>query len=204
LRAGSKSMIFKRYKRYLLAVLALPLAIIGLAAWLGGGSLVVDSPERSDVILVLAGETNRRPEKALKLLQEGYGQKMILDVPAAAKVFNFTELELAEKYKESSPLASRIVICSIEGLSTRDEAHDVEKCLTAITAQSVLIVTSDFHTRRSLSVFRRVIPERTFSTAAAYDDTQFGPRWWTRRQWAKTMVDEGLKWIWWEVVDRWR
>jgi hypothetical protein len=169
-----------------------------------GSWLVHDDPRPSDVILVLAGETNHRPARALELLRQGFGRQMILNVPAAAKIYDFTELELAEKYKESLPAAARILICPIAGLSTRDEARDAERCLAGAGAQSVLIVTSDFHTRRALSVFRHVIPRMSFSTAAAYDDTQYGTRWWRRRQWAKTAVDEGLKWIWWASVDRWR
>jgi hypothetical protein len=184
------------------------LASLGAAAAVfaarAGTWLVRDEPRPSDLILVLAGETNRRPARALELLQQGYGRQAIIDVPTAAKIYDFTELELAEKYKESSPLASRILICPIAGLSTRDEARDAEKCLAETSAQSVLIVTSDFHTRRALRVFRHVIPGRSFSVAASYDDTQFGRHWWTRRQWAKTAVDEGLKWLWWESIDRWR
>jgi uncharacterized SAM-binding protein YcdF (DUF218 family) len=67
----------------------------------------------------------------------------------------------------------------------------------------VLLVTSDFHTRRALSIFQKEDPDWTFSVAAAYDDTQFGANWWTHRQWAKTNVDEWLRMFWWQAVDRW-
>lgn len=169
-----------------------------------GQWLVQDKPVRSDVILVLAGETNRRPVRALEMLRQGYGRKVILDVPARAEIFDFTELELAGKYKQSLPEAAQIEVCPIEGLSTRDEASDAEKCLAKVQAGSVMIVTSDFHTRRALSIFRRAIPGRSFSVSAAYDETQYGQHWWAHRQWAKTFVDESLKWIWWTSVDRWR
>jgi len=68
----------------------------------------------------------------------------------------------------------------------------------------VLLVTSDFHTRRALSVFRHEIPGYEYSVAAARDDAQFGDKWWTHRQWAKTFVNEWLRLIWWSAVDRWR
>ena len=90
------------------------------------------------------------------------------------------------------------------GLSTKDESHDVERCLAGTDAKSILIVSSDFHTRRALSIFRHEIPEASFSTAASRDETQFGTRWWTHRQWAKTCVDEWLRLVWWNTVDRWR
>jgi len=169
-----------------------------------GGFLVMDAPLRSDVILVLAGETDRRPERALQLLAQGYGRRMVLDVPTNAKIYEFTGIQLAEKYIQGLPQAASVSICPIDGLSTKDESKDAEKCLAGEGAKSVLIVTSDFHTRRALSIFRREIPGHEYSAAAARDEAQFGIQWWTHRQWAKTLVDEWLRLIWWKMVDQWR
>jgi hypothetical protein len=166
--------------------------------------LVVDSPQHSDVILVLAGETNRRPQRALQLLAGGYGGRIILDVPARTTIYEFTQIQLAQKYIQDLPQGSSISICSIEGLSTEAEAKDTAACLARTGARSVLIVTSDFHTRRALSIFRRKLPAYTYSTAAAHDDEQFGVGWWKHRQWAKTLVDEWLRLLWWKCVDQWR
>ena len=168
-----------------------------------GGFLIVDSPQPSDIIVVLAGETDVRPAHALQLLQQGYAQRVLIDVPASAKIYKFTQMQLAQDYVQSLPQASAIGVCPIQGLSTRDEARDVERCLTREQGSKVLIVTSDFHTRRSLSIFRHEIPGRSFSVAAARDATQFGSRWWTHRQWSKTCVDEWLRLLWWNAVERW-
>lgn len=169
-----------------------------------GDFLIVDEPRRSDVILVLAGETDYRPARALELLSQGYGAKMILDVPANARLYEFTEIELAQKYIDDLPQKAAISICPIDGLSTKDESKDAERCLQRIGARSVLIVTSDFHTRRSLEVFRREFPGHEYSVAAARNQQVFGSRWWQHREWAKTFVDEWLRLIWWKVVDQWR
>jgi uncharacterized SAM-binding protein YcdF (DUF218 family) len=66
-----------------------------------------------------------------------------------------------------------------------------------------LLVTSDYHTRRALSTFNRVLP-RDYSIAAVFDAREFGVQWWRHREWAKMNFDEWLKLIWWELVDRWR
>ena len=58
-------MKFSRRLRVVVLILA------GL--WLVASSatfLIVDNPVKSDVILVLAGETERRPARALELLQQ--------------------------------------------------------------------------------------------------------------------------------------
>jgi hypothetical protein len=182
-------------------VLLLAAAVFAAVA---GRVLVVDDPERADVIVVLAGETDHRPERALDLLDQGYARRVVLDVPAAAMIYEFTQLELAEKYVQSLPQAASVEICPIAGLSTRDEAHDAEKCLAREPGDRVLVVTSDFHTRRARSVFRHEVRGKTFYVAAARDDAQFGARWWTHRQWAKTCVDEWMRLVWWSAVDRWR
>jgi hypothetical protein len=188
---------------WLLAVAVLVGLSVGLAAK-AGGFLVLDAPQPSDVILVLAGETDRRPERALQLLAQGYGRRIVLDVPASAKIYEFTQIQLAQKYIQDLPQGASVSLCPIDGSSTRDESKDAEKCLARGGGKSVLIVTSDFHTRRALSVFRREIPAYEYSVAAARDGAQFGVRWWTHRQWAKTFVDEGLRLIWWKTVDQWR
>ena len=169
-----------------------------------GKILVVDAPEPSDVIVVLAGETDRRPAHALELLNEGFAPRVVIDVPAQAKVYDTMQIELAERYIQRLPGASSVSICPIWGLSTRAEAHDVANCLDKQRVRRVLIVTSDFHTCRSLSIFRHEVPGKSFSIGAAHDSTQFGTRWWAHRQWAKTCLDEWIRLFWWSAVERWR
>ncbi|MCU1304107.1 MAG: hypothetical protein JWQ87_4391 [Candidatus Sulfotelmatobacter sp.] len=191
-------------RRRLPVLIVVAAFLIGVAAK-AGSFLVVDAPRSSDVILVLAGEMNHRPERALQLLAQGFGQRIVLDVPTTARIYQFTQIELAQKYIQDLPQAAAVSICPIYGLSTRDEARDVAKCLIREGAsERVLIVTSDFHTRRALSVFRREIAGREFAVAASRDEEQFGVRWWTHRQWAKMIIDEWMRLIWWESVDRWR
>src|SRR6266576_2667611 len=170
--------------------------IVGLSLLLllmlarSGRFLVVDEPVKSDTILVLAGEINRRPAHALQLLAQGFAARIILDVPADAAVFGTTYLDLARNWAGSLPQASAITICPFSGLSTKDEAREATTCIRDRDADTILIVTSDFHTRRALSIFRREIGGHTFHVAAVRDPAQFGEAWWQHRQWAKTNLDE--------------
>lgn len=168
-----------------------------------GRILVQNNAQRSDVIVVLAGETDYRPALALQLLDQSYGHRILLDVPAAAQLYNISQLQIAQQYVNSLPESHSIDICPIEGLSTKAESHDVAKCLAHEPGTRILIVTSDFHTRRALSIFRHELPGKTFSVAAAHDSTQFGTEWWKHREWAKTCFDEWLRLAWWEAIDRW-
>lgn len=185
----------------LAVLLAVMLVVIAANA---GQWLVIDAPQPADVILVLAGETDRRPARALELLDQQYGSRVVIDVPAEARIYDSNQVQLAQKYIQGLPERASVRICPIVGLSTREEAHDVEKCLAKEEGRRVLIVTSEFHTRRAISIFRHEVGGRSFSVAAAKDGTQFGTRWWTHRQWAKTCLDEWMKLVWWTVVERWR
>jgi DUF218 domain len=168
-----------------------------------GSYLLLDAPRPSDAIVVLAGETDQRPQRALQLLAQGYGRRIVLDVPTNSKLYDVTQIELAERYINALPQAASISICPINGLSTKDESKDVDRCLKREGARSALIVTSDFHTRRALSIFSRELPGYEFSVAAARNEQAFGMRWWTHREWAKTCVDEWLRLLWWKFVDQW-
>jgi len=193
----------KSKRTWIIATIILA-ALLALFAASAGRMLVVDSPERSDVIVVLAGETDRRPARALELLDKGYARRIVMDVPAGAMIYDSTQVELAGQYVRRLRQATSVVICPIAGLSTRDEAHDAEKCLAREHGNRILIVTSDFHTRRARSIFRHEIRGKTFTVSAAYDPAQFGTHWWAHREWAKTCLDEWLRLLWWTAVDRWR
>jgi hypothetical protein len=192
------------WRRRLVWTLPVVLAVMFAAFPAHAGEvLVVDAPEPLDVILVLAGETDRRPARALQLLEQGYGRRVVIDVPAAARIYEFSQVQLAEKYAQGLPQAASVRICPIEGLSTREESHDAEKCLADEKGGRILMVTSEVHPPCA----ERLPPRgswEVFSVAVVQDDTQFGARWWARRQWPKTCVDEWLRLLRWTVVERWQ
>lgn len=188
----------RRRRLYLwgLTVLVAGAAVLGSARF-----LLIDQPKPADVILVLAGETNARPARALELVKQGYASHVIMDVPDWSRFYGRSEMEIAREWANAQNVP--VTICPISGLSTKAEARQEGECLTASGAHSVLIVTSDFHTRRALSVLRRELPSHEFSIAASYDPAEFGVMWWQHRQWAKTNFYEWTRLLWWELVDRW-
>ena len=189
-----------RFPRLLLLLFIVAMLFATQAARL----LVVDAPEKSDAIVVLAGETKVRPARALELLRQGLVARVFLDVETRDRIYDQQLVEIAQKYVNGLPEANRVAVCPIQGFSTLAEADDASRCLQSVGAHRVLIVTSEFHTRRSLMIFRHRLPKYQFSVAAARNSAQFGEAWWTNREWAKTTFDEWLKLLWFEAVDRWR
>jgi hypothetical protein len=190
--------------RKLRIVILIVLAVSILFLATSGSFLVINSPQHSDVIVVVAGETDRRPLRALELLSQHFAPRVLLNVPAAARIYGVTTLDLAQEYVNHLPERDSVGICLIQGLSTQAEAHDVSQCLKESDVHKVLLVTSDYHTRRALSTFRHELPYYQFSVAAAYDPKEFGSEWWQHRQWAKVNWSEWFRLVWWQCVDRWR
>jgi len=166
--------------------------------------LIVDNRQKSDAIVVLAGETSLRPALGIKLLREQMASHLFLDVESAEQIYDQPLTEIAQRFVSSLPEANRISVCAIEGRSTAGETDDVARCVGPTGAHRVLIVTSDYHSRRTLMIFSHRLPQYQWSVAAARNPSAFGDAWWTHREWAKVTFEEWTKLIWWEAVDRWR
>ncbi len=189
-------------KRSLL-LLVVVLITFGLFA---GRLLVVNAPEKADAIVVLAGGSDdNRYYKGLELLRAGYAPRMYVDALADIQKFGHRETEYAQKFIEESagPDRVRVKVCGIVGDSTVAETAAVTRCLQTEGAHTVLLVTSEYHTRRALSIFHKLLPGYHISVAAA-PDVRFGVKWWQHREWAKMTLEEWEKLLFWELIERWR
>jgi len=191
-----------RFSRLL--ILLFMVALLAALASQAARFLVVDEPEKSDAIVVLAGDTKVRPVRGLDLLRQGMAPRLFLDAETRDVIYDQPLVEIVQKYVNSLGEANRVSVCPITGYSTIAEADDVSRCLQSLGPHRVLIVTSEFHTRRALMIFRHRLPQYQFSAAAARNGAEFGEAWWTNREWAKVTFDEWMKMLWWVAVDRWR
>jgi uncharacterized SAM-binding protein YcdF (DUF218 family) len=191
-----------RFSRLL--ILLFLVALLAALASQAARFLVVNEPEKSDAIVVLAGDTKVRPVRGLDLLRQGMAPRLFLDAETRDVIYDQPLVEIVQKYVNGLGEANRVSVCPITGYSTIAEADDVSRCLQSLGAHRVLIVTSEFHTRRALMIFRHRLPQYQFSAAAARNGAEFGEAWWTNREWAKVTFDEWMKMLWWIAVDRWR
>jgi uncharacterized SAM-binding protein YcdF (DUF218 family) len=196
----------KRKALSVFAVCILLVTIVGILMYHAGTFLVLDHPERSDIIVVLSGDIgDTRFLHALKLLRSGYAQELILDAPDWVE-YGRTSSDLAREYIQTvaPENAPHLHVCSFKGDSTALELRGVTKCIHTVapSAKSAIIATSDFHTRRALSIAQHVVPEYRWSVAAAPDERSFGAAWWQNREWAKTTLLEWQKLCWWMIVEK--
>ena len=126
----------------------------------------------------------------VRLLQEGYAPHLLLDVFSRGYTFGHSDIELAQDMlNQMTPGQSRI--CPIGRNSTYEGAEYLAYCLEEMHVKSVLLITSDFHTRRALSILRKRLPQYHFSNDNAHHPYSFGERWWTKRQWRRQSWGNG-------------
>ena len=186
-----------------LAFIAIVLILLGLRH--AGPALVVNQPQRSDVILLLAGDVgDTRYWKGIELLRSGYAPRMLVDARVDAVSYGRTPAELTEDFIQRSAGGLPVHVCPTRGTSTLQELQSAAACLQPAAPHSILLVTSDYHTRRALSVAREAYPRYSWSVAAANNGLLSAPRWWTDREIAKNVFLEWQKVAWWELVERHR
>ncbi len=188
--------------------------IICLMTW--GGYLLESNeplPSHADAAVVLEGSLQSasvRLAGAMHLLQQGVSDRVLLPIPPASywgvPVAPMARQFLATNY--GSSLAGRVDFCEVSGSveSTLDEAYAIGECIQAHSWTSVVVVTSNFHTRRAGIIWRKVMKSedpRLQIWVRGTDDPNFQAQlWWHKRLWAKTWLMEFTKLIWAETVGR--
>jgi uncharacterized SAM-binding protein YcdF (DUF218 family) len=86
--------------------------------------------------------------------------------------------------------------------STKEEAEALRKLVTEKKWRSIIVVTSNYHTRRARYVFRRVFPQGIEIRVASARDGDFDPEhWWEKRKSIKELMREfaGMAMAIWEL-----
>ncbi len=147
-----------RTSRVVLLILA-SLVTLGLllaathAVWLPWvARLLIDgeAPTEADAILVLGGGSGDRLERAAQLYKDGYAPVMITSgesptLPGVADSF----AELAADYLVTLGVPEDAILMLPETTSTRDEATQSLVLAREAGISSLLVVTSEYHSRRS-------------------------------------------------------
>jgi uncharacterized SAM-binding protein YcdF (DUF218 family) len=127
--------------------------------------LIINKPlRRADVIVVMAGETKIRLPAAAELYKRGVADKILLTNDgifsswSEEKQRNLYEVEWAEIYLLKMGIPAKAVIkLPYTSSGSIYDALNTRKFILSSGLKSLLIVTSDYHTRRSLWIFERLL-----------------------------------------------
>ena len=154
--------------------------------------IVEDSLDKADALLVLSGDNfyGDRATRAAELFREGKAPVVVASgrrLRPSAGIAELTEHDLVERGVPKE----KILRFAHDADSTREEAEALAKLAKTKKWRRVIVVTSNYHTRRARYIFRRVFPQDIETRVASARDGDFDPeRWWEKRTSTKDLMRE--------------
>ena len=158
-------------------------AVAVVAPWVGTVLLVEQTVGEPDAIVALASHEWERLPKAAALAKAFPGATVLLTRPKQISVYNCHDCgRRVERLVRAGVESGRIEMLGLTDTGTRGEALAVRAVATTRGIRRLVVVTSPYHTRRALSVFRHVLQGsgiRVGSVAAQDPQVDMRPeRWW--------------------------
>ncbi|MCK5824622.1 MAG: YdcF family protein [Ichthyobacteriaceae bacterium] len=156
----------------------------------------------ADAILILGGCADTRAKKSIELFRDGYADKILITHPASLEfdykdimVSDFGNLKNILKYEN---VEFEVVESINDGAkSTYDEARDLLRYIETNKLKRVIIVTDNFHTRRALLAFNKIIDSDSLQIeiAGAPNDVYDVTNWWKTERGLSAYISEFFKYI---------
>ncbi len=200
--------IFRQPKFIIVALFALFISwILWFGARAGSRLVIADKIESADLIMVLMGPIPDRALQAADLYHEGVSSKIVFcnDFQPGARQLLEYEIRLdniADIAKSTliqlGVQAEHIHILDHFTSSTQDEAIRLrDYLLQNPDLESVVLVTSSYHSRRTYSIFSKVFRRAGLDIDLYISENPYtdfsGERWWKDRSSATMVVFEYLK-----------
>ncbi len=198
-----------RKRRWAIRISACALTL--LAVWLlrhpllsavGDFLIQEDALARADAIIVLGGAPTERGPVGAQLLREGWAPLMICTgerVNEVLALHGITRTEAAlslDAARLDSADVRKAQLLEV-GTSTQEEAEAVRDFAVENSFERIIIVTTEFHTRRAGRVFRKALEPAgiTVIMRAAPGTDYMAERWWAteaglimvNNEWMKTL-----------------
>ena len=170
-------------------------------------SWIVEDPVEKAEALIVLGDDNfyaDRATRGVQLFREGKAPVIVASGRRLRPNAGIAELIEHDLVERGVP-KDRIVRFTHDGDSTLEEAEALAKLVTQKKWHSVIVVTSNYHTRRARYIFRRVFPEGMQVSVASARDGDFDPEhWWEKRKSIKELTKEfaGMVVTMWELSGR--
>lgn len=171
---------------------------------LAAESWIVEDPlDKADALIVL-GDDNfyaDRGTRGAQLFREGKAPVIVVSgrrLRPNAGIAELMEHDLIERGVPRDKIARFVH----DADSTVEEAQALTRLAKEKKWHSVIVVTSNFHTRRARYIFRRVFPQGVEVRVASARDGDFDPEhWWEKRKSTKELTREfaGMVVTWWEL-----
>jgi uncharacterized SAM-binding protein YcdF (DUF218 family) len=173
-------------------LLALYLARHPLMRFAAEEWIVEDSLQRSDAIIVLSDDNfyADRVTHAADLYRHGMAPLVVASGRKLRPYAGIAELMEHDLVERGVP-KDKVLRVSHQAENTREEAVALRQQAVDRRWRSVIVVTSNYHTRRARYIFSRIFPSSTVVRVSGAKDGDFDPdTWWTTRLATKKFATE--------------
>jgi uncharacterized SAM-binding protein YcdF (DUF218 family) len=185
------------FRLMVLMVLAILLAAVYVVRYpllrlAGGWWEVEDRLEQADAILVLGDDNfaGERASRSAELFGAGWAPLVVASGRLLRSYAGVAELMGRDLETRGVP-ATAILRFPHRAGNTREEAQALRELVTGRGWRRVLLVTSNYHTRRARYIFRKVFPPQVTVLIVSVRDADFDPdSWWESRQGRKLFLLE--------------
>ncbi len=194
-RKAERGGIFFRLLGYLFIVFVL--VVLYFARYsllrLAGRFWVVDEPPVAVDAIAVLGDDNYggdRATRAAELFKAGWAPRVIASGRYLRPYASVAELEERDLTDRGVPKAA-VVRLEHRAEDTREEAVAIGQLMAAHGWKRVIVVTSNYHTRRAHYILERELPPGTTLRVVAAPDSEYDPGdWWRDRQGIKIFAHE--------------
>jgi uncharacterized SAM-binding protein YcdF (DUF218 family) len=162
---------------------------------LAGGFWIVDeAPAKADAIILLGDDNFNadRAARAAQLYRAGWAPRVVASGRYLRPYASIAELEEHDLEDRGVP-ASDVVRFTQKAENTRDETAALAQLISSRGWKRVLLVTSNYHTRRSRYLAERQFPAGTTLHVVAAPDSDYDPQdWWRTSNGLKIFAHECL------------
>jgi len=158
----------------------------------GEGWLVEDTLERSDAIIVLSDDNfyADRSTHAAQVYRQGLASVVVASGRRLRPYAGIAELMEHDLIERGVP-KDKIIRVAHDADNTREEAKALAQVAKQKRWRSVILVTSNYHTRRARYIFSHVFPKDIKIRISGASDGDFDPeRWWEKRISVKELARE--------------
>jgi uncharacterized SAM-binding protein YcdF (DUF218 family) len=155
--------------------------------------LIVEDPlEKSEAIIVLSDDNfyADRVTRAAELYRQGLAPVVVASGVRLRPYAGISELMTHDLIERGVP-KERILAFPQDADDTREEALALKTLVTEKNWKSLIIVTSNYHTRRARFIFRAVFSPEVRVEVASARDADFDPaNWYEHRRASKRFAHE--------------
>ena len=184
---------------FLLAALAAALwAVHPVLLEAAGAFLIVEDPPRpADAIIVLGGDWKGRIEKGIELYRQGLAPRLVV-TGGRLVAPETTEADYLAAVALRAGVPRDAIIAERHSHSTWQDALRTLELARQQGFRRVLLVTSDWHSRRARWVFRRVYgPAGIEVLSVPSPEWRFDTlRWWQYPDGGETVIIEYVRLLW--------